>query len=233
MKENSVPFRVSALDRKAEHLGGQIEQRGGWRVAAVYSNPETEAAAVREGVGVADISPMRKLALKGKAASALLQETFGEAPEKVGDVLAVEFDDTEVLAVKLVSDEFLILASPGMQQITLEYLKERQDGRFITILDRTAGLAGLVVAGPKSNLVFRKCCALSFHSEDFPSLYAAQSSVAKVRTIILRHDRGEIPAFELFFDRAYAEYIWDALMDAGKEFGIQPFGWQTSQLLKK
>jgi len=53
----------------------------------------------------------------------------------------------------------------------------------------------------------------------------AQTGVAQVHTTLLRHDLGDVPAFELYFERPYAEYVWNSLIDAGGEYGIVPFGW--------
>ena len=75
----------------------------------------------------------------------------------------------------------------------------------------------------------RKLCALSLDEKDFPNLRIAQTSFAKVRTTILRRDMGNVPRYELFADRSYAEYLWDSVMDAGMQFGIQPVGWQAFQ----
>ena len=73
----------------------------------------------------------------------------------------------------------------------------------------------------------KKLCAISFNSKDFPDLRVAQSSFANVRTTIIRHDQGVTPTFSLFADRSYGVYLWDTILDAGKEFGMQPVGWQA------
>jgi len=71
----------------------------------------------------------------------------------------------------------------------------------------------------------RKLCSLPFRTKIFPDLHVAQRSFAKTRTTIIRYDRGDSLAFELYADRSYGGYLWEAILDAGTEFGIQPVGW--------
>jgi glycine cleavage system aminomethyltransferase T len=53
----------------------------------------------------------------------------------------------------------------------------------------------------------------------------AQGSLAKAHAIFVRNDVEALPAFELYVERPYGEYVWMCVMDAGREFGIVPFGW--------
>ena len=104
---------------------------------------------------------------------------------------------------------------------------------FVSVINQTSGLAGLLIVGPDSRAVMAKLCALQFHPREFPNLRVAQSSFAKVRATIIRNDLGELSAFTLYFARANGEYIWDTVLDAGGEFGMQPFGAAAQALLQE
>jgi heterotetrameric sarcosine oxidase gamma subunit len=134
-----------------------------------------------------------------------------------------------MVVAKLTSDEFLILVFPGEEMelaVSLEAEIVSQDN-FVSLIDQTSGLVGLLISGPKSAGVMSKLCALDFNPTDFPNLHVAQSSFAKVRATIIRRDLGNLPTFELFADRSYAGYLWDTILDAGQEFDIQPAGWEA------
>jgi glycine cleavage system aminomethyltransferase T len=45
--------------------------------------------------------------------------------------------------------------------------------------------------------------------------------------MIIRRDRGGALTFDLFADCSYAGYLWDAILDAGREFGMRPVGWEA------
>ncbi len=182
---------------------------------------------MQESVGLADISAMGKLTLKGIHAGAVISASLGESPTKAGVVIAIEANN--ILVANLTSDEFLILTPPGVErEITASLDTEiaSQDS-FVSVIDQTSGLVGFSISGLESTEVMRKLCAITFGSKDFPNLHVAQSSFAKVRATIIRHDQGASSAFQLFADRSYGEYLWDAILDAGREFGIQPVGWDA------
>jgi len=225
MEVNTQPKRLSPLHDQHQILGARFNLRGGWLVPKVYATPENEAKALQESVGLADISATGKLTLKGIHAGAVISASLGESPTKAGVVIAIEANN--ILVANLTSDEFLILTPPGVERemtASLDTEIASQDS-FVSVIDQTSGLVGFSISGLESIEVMRKLCAIPFNSKDFPKLHVAQSSFAKVRATIIRHDQGASPAFQLFADRSYGEYLWDAILDAGREFGIQPVGW--------
>jgi heterotetrameric sarcosine oxidase gamma subunit len=150
---------------------------------------------------------------------------FGDVPTKPGEVR--EIRSNQILVAALTPDEFLILTQPSIEKEWTTSLETEiaSQGSFMSVIDLTSGLVGLSISGPRSVEVNRKLCALPFNSREFPNLSVAQSSFAHVRTTIIRHDQDGSPAFELFADRSYSEYLWDTILDAGKEFGMRPVGW--------
>ena len=49
----------------------------------------------------------------------------------------------------------------------------------------------------------------------------AQTSAAKIKTLIARYDEGGTPTYYLHVDRALGQYFWEVVWDAGEEFGIE------------
>jgi glycine cleavage system aminomethyltransferase T len=52
----------------------------------------------------------------------------------------------------------------------------------------------------------------------------AQTSLAKTHCILTRDDIAEVPTFRLLIGREYGEFVWNTVLDAGKEFGIVAVG---------
>ena len=211
----------------------------GWQVPQVYNSPESEAGAVRERVGLADLSACGKLIVRGDAARDLLADGFGLAPPAPG-LVSPAFAPSGtgppahgIHAAGLTSDEFLAITPPGEDEDAAQALEERRVDRrlFVSVVNQTSGLAGLLVAGPQARAMLRKLSALPLSADDFGDRRVAQGSLAKVHVIIMRIDFGPLPTFELYVERPYAEYVWASLMDAGEEFGITPFGWEAKALL--
>lgn len=221
------PKRLSCLHSQHQNSAARLELRTGWVVPQVYTTSAEETAALRDRVGLIDISALGKLSLKGAKADGIITANLGESPTQPGEVIAVI--STRLLVAKLTADELLILTPPGAEQKTSASLEAEiaSQNTFVSIINQTSELVGLSVAGPKSTRVLRKLCPLDFNDTDFSHLHVAQSSFAKTRATIIRRDQGEIPAFELFADRSYGGYLWDTILDAGQEFGIQPVGWMS------
>ena len=66
--------------------------------------------------------------------------------------------------------------------------------------------------------MFAKLCGVDLAVQSFPNGSVAQTSVARLSAIVIRHDIGNAVAFSILADSASAEYLWDCLIDAMDEF---------------
>jgi heterotetrameric sarcosine oxidase gamma subunit len=227
MQLNPEPKRLSPLFNHHKTMNASLNNWEGWLVPEAYALSTDENAVLRNSVGLVDISAKGKLTLKGTKADGLITANFGTIPTNRGDVIEVK--SSQSFVAKLTPDEFLILTPPGREKVLATSLETEitSYNAFVSLIDQTSGLVGLLVSGPNSTGVMRKLCALDFNPMDFPNLHVAQSSFAKVRATIIRNDRENSPTFELYADRSYADYLWMAVLDAGMEFEIQPVGWKA------
>ncbi|MGD0298846.1 MAG: hypothetical protein ABSE86_17205 [Bryobacteraceae bacterium] len=74
--------------------------------------------------------------------------------------------------------------------------------------------ARFLIAGPNTRAVLSKLTSLNL------DLTKAYGSVAHVRSLVLRDELGYL----VMVPRDYAEFVWEAILDAGEEFHITPFG---------
>ena len=229
------PPRLSPLHATHQELGASFVSRAGWEVPQAYTSPEEEAAAIREQVGLADLSSLGKLLLRGAAAAEILHGAFGVSWVDTGYVAGFATEDQTQSALdrsylaRLTADEFLLITSPGAEGAAARQIKGGRAARglFLTVVDQTSGLAGLAVVGSSGWYVLSKLCAFPLRPRDFPNHRVVQSSLAKVHTVIVRNNIGALPAYELYFERPYAEYLWNSIIDAGNEYRIMPIGWEA------
>jgi glycine cleavage system aminomethyltransferase T len=83
-----------------------------------------------------------------------------------------------------------------------------------------------LVAGPSSQRLLNKVSSLRFTGRGPADRLVAEGSLATIRALILRR-QWQLPAFECFFERSYAAFLWEAVIDAGEEFGAIPCGWEA------
>ena len=102
----------------------------------------------------------------------------------------------------------------------------------IHVTDRTSGLGSFLLCGPKAGLVLRKLTSLDLREASFPNLSCRAAPMAAVQTLVVRKDRDELLGYQIFFNREYGEYLWDAVIQAGREFQIGPFGLAAERLLR-
>lgn len=227
------PPRLSPLHATHQQLGASFVGRAGWEVPQAYTSAAAEATAIREQVGLVDLSSLGKLLVRGEAAADVLRGSFSVSSVDTGHVVGFATEDQTQSApdtgylARLTADEFLLITSPGAEGAAARQIKEGHTARglFLTVEDQTSGLAGLAVVGPSGCEVLSKLCAFSLGLRDFPNHRVVQSSLAKVHSIIVRNDIGALPAYELYFERPYAGYLWHSITDAGTQYGLIPMGW--------
>jgi heterotetrameric sarcosine oxidase gamma subunit len=112
------------------------------------------------------------------------------------------------LRARLRRDEFIVLTT-NTDAAEKTYAKDAH----ITLTNITHGRCVMRLAGARVNEVLAKVCALDFSK--FAPLSAAQTSLAKVRALIVRDDSG---AYHISVDRSLGAYVWDVLADAAREF---------------
>ena len=90
----------------------------------------------------------------------------------------------------------------------------------------------LLLAGPRSRDVMSKLTSLNTSAEAMPNLSCRLASMGHVHTIVLRDDLPRIPAYHLLVTRDYAESLWEALLHAGEEYSLRPFGLNALERLR-
>jgi heterotetrameric sarcosine oxidase gamma subunit len=208
----STARRLSAIYDVLEPLQGRWVERAGWMVLESLQDPAVEADLVRRGTGLADASSEGKLDVKGRE----------------------EFVDRGTLAVLDLSPRHaLVLTPPGDEQKVARDLATRGKDRCLHITDVTSSLASFVLAGPGARDTLTHLSALDLRDGSFPNLRVAAGSLARVHCIVWRNDWGGLPVFRLLVARDVGRYVWEAIVDAGVNFDLVPFGYAAERLLRQ
>jgi len=249
------PYRQTAMHRRHLEAGAKMMPAGIWQRPAYYGKPEerdacmqAEARHVREQVGLIDVSTLGGLDLRGPDAAELLNRlyTFSFTKQPVGrsryalmtNEHGVVIDDG--VCARLKDNHFYVTATTsGVDRIYQQMLKWNAQWRLnVDIANVTAALAAVNLAGPRSRQVLEKLCGdVDLSAAGFPYLGVRQGTIttasgAGIPARLLRVGFvGEL-GYEIHVPARYGEALWDALMEAGKDFDIRPFGVETQRLLR-
>jgi heterotetrameric sarcosine oxidase gamma subunit len=133
-------------------------------------------------------------------------------------------DERGTLVIGSGPGEWLLLAPPGSNAGVMERIGAIQDGGLVSVFDATHGRALVRITGARASDLLAKVCTIDLTDEGTPDGAAFRSSVAKLVTDVVRDDRGDSRSYLLHCERSSGQYLFDALIDAGDEFGIEVDG---------
>lgn len=243
-------LRRSSLHEKLKGEGAQFAQIFGWERARWYDASgkgedfsyrrsnwweavKEEALAVREKVGLMDLSTFSKFEVSGPDAHAFLERICAnKIPAKTGGIILGHllndngFIESEITVTRLAEDKFYVLSAAAAQLYDLDQLRWRvKPGEKVAITDVTDDYGVLVLAGPKARDVLAQCTKADLGNAAFRWLTAQEIEVAGVKGVrALRVNYvGEL-GWELHTPMRDMPKVFDALMKAGGAHGIRLFG---------
>lgn len=180
----------------------------------VFRSPITvkERDSTSQNLNLSDLTGVSITLIQG-AATGVLQNQFSQIPANPGDLV----DVGDGLLARLTAEEFYLFGKSS--EVKLPAPGDLDDG-FAHATDMTHGRAALRLVGSDAPEMLSKICGLDFHDAVFPNMQVAQTSAARIRTLIARYDEGDTPAYFLHVNRPFGQYFWEIVWDAGQEFGI-------------
>lgn len=199
-----------------------------------------ECKAVRERVGVLDLSGFSKFKVSGPGAETCLERILANrAPRKTGAMMLSHAlterggVGCEFTVTKLAEDRYYLVSAAATELHDFDWLNERKpDDGSVVVEDVTGCYGCLVVAGPKSRDVLQKLTDCDLSNDAFRWLTAQKIDVCFAHVWAFRVNYvGEL-GWELHAPIAQMGPIYDAVIEAGAEFGIADFGLRAMESLR-
>ena len=176
------------------------------------------------GVRLSERPHRAKINLRGDGEDEAFRQAVAEAIGAALPTAANTADNSgDVTVLWLGPDDWLVTAPPGAEGDLAARLAQAVDGRHAAVVDVTDNATTIRIAGPAARTVLAKGCPLDLHPRAFGPGRVAQSVVAQVEVIlhqVVGDDGAAGPAFDLTVRRSFAEYLWQILADAGREYGV-------------
>lgn len=247
------PIRRTPLHNWHARHGAVFTEAGPWLRPLYYTKTsETgwgpilrEARAVRQGVGICDVSTLGKIDVQGPDAGTFLDRlytnTFSKLPvgrARYGLMLredGIVFDDGTTS--RLGENHYLMTTTTAKAADVLAHMEfyaqtvwPELDVQFCSVTDQWAQMS---IAGPKSRETLQACVTgLDLSNESLPFMGVADATIADVPVRIFRVSFSGELAYEVAAPAGYGERVWQAILTAGQPFGIVPYGVEALGLMR-
>ncbi len=223
-------MKNTALTQKHISLGAKMVPFAGYNMPVSYAGITVEHESVRKAVGVFDVSHMGEFILKGENALDLIQRVTSNDAALLNDG-KVQYSCFPNEHGGIVDDLLVYRIDAKTYMLVVNASNIEKDWNWITkfntnhvemhnISDKTSLLA---VQGPKAAAALQKLTDMNLM--DMPYYTFAKGKFAGIDNVLVSAT-GYTGAggFEVYFENQFADQIWDAIFEAGKEFGIAPVG---------
>ena len=237
-----MPFKRTPMDRIHRDLGAAMVESGPWLRPHSYGSVADECRAVRERVGIIDVSTLGKLDVLGPDAGQLLDRLythkFSDLP--VGRIRyglmtsdnGVIMDDGTV--TRLNQESYFVTTTSGNADVMEEWFNWWNAGgaHSAHVVNVTAAYGAMNVAGPRARETLAKLTDKDLSTRAFRYMRSGRGEVAGVPCLLLRIGFVGETGWEIHFPAEFGEFMWNAVMEAGREFGISPFGLEAQRVLR-
>ena len=210
-------------------LNAKLVDFGGWNMPVQYSGILQEHNAVRNAVGVFDVSHMGEIEIRGPEAAKLVDyvATNNAAKLKIGQAqysgLLYEhggFVD-DILVHKVSETSFFLCVNASNQEKDFEHI--RSNNRFDAEVDfASERYAQIAIQGPKALQTLQKLTETRL--SEIKYYWFTDGAVDGIPARIARTGYTGEDGFEIYIPPESAARAWNAVLQAGEEFGIKPCG---------
>lgn len=226
-------MKKTALNKIHKELGAKMLPFAGFEMPIQYEGVKAEHYTVRNDVGVFDVSHMGNFFVEGKEALPFLQYITSNdvAKLKPGKVQYSCFPNEQngivddLLVYQLDNDKYMLVVNGANLDKDWKWVNKWAKNFDVKLTDLSDRYSILAVQGPKAPELMQRLAGDSADLKNLKFYTWTTADLAGHRDILVSATgyTGE-KGYEIYVDNRYAEDIWKALFENGKDLGIKPTG---------
>ncbi len=228
--------RKTALNAVHRQIGAKMVDFNGWDMPVEYPKHGgliAEHLAVRNGVGVFDVSHMGDIRVYGPQALAAIQHitindasklSVGQAQYSAMLYPQGTFVD-DVIVHKMADDDYLIVINAGTREKDFNWVRDNASGFNCTVTDLSDNFTQIAIQGPRGVDTLQKLTDADLSKVKF--YWFTHGTVAGLKNILIaRTGYTAEDGFEIYVpsDPETSAIVWNKVLEAGQEFGAIPAG---------
>jgi len=253
------PAKTGAIHDRLAAAGAVFGARNGWerpnwfapagvepvdrpsfRRANWFPHVAAECRAVRERVGLLDMSSFSKFELCGPGAAAFLDRLVANRlPRREGDIALAHFlterggTFAEMTVVRRSAERFYLVSAAAAEIHDLDWLERHlpRDGS-VAVENVTARMGAFLLTGPRSREMLSRLTNDPLDNDAFPWRSAREIEIGYARVLALRISYAGELGWELHHPIEHQRALYDALVAAGRDCGLAHFGFRALDSLR-
>jgi glycine cleavage system T protein (aminomethyltransferase) len=229
-------IRRTALNTVHRQMGAKMVEFNGWDMPVEYPSAGgiiAEHNAVRSGVGIFDVSHMGDIRLQGPEALAAVQHismndasrlAVGQAQYSALLYPQGTFVD-DVIVHRLGEDDYLLVINAGTREKDFNWVRDNTRQFKSKVENLSDDFTQIAIQGPKGVDLLQKLTDATLSAVKF--YWVTRGTVCGLKNILIaRTGYTAEDGFEIYVpaDEATSAVVWNAILEAGKEFGVVPCG---------
>jgi aminomethyltransferase len=231
-------MKQTALSHIHESLGAKMVPFAGYVMPVQYEGVNAEHLAVRNSVGVFDVSHMGEFHIKGKHALALIQKITSNDASKLidGKVQYSCFPNydggivDDLLVYRIAEDEYMLVVNASNMEKDWKWVNKHND-LGVSINDKSDEMSLLAIQGPKAAQALQSLTKIDLQAMEYYSFQIGNFGGFDNIIISATGYTGS-GGFEIYMPNEAAESIWKQVFETGIDFDIKPCGLAARDTLR-
>ena len=231
--------KKTALYNSHGKYGGKIVDYSGWSLPVQYEGITAEHEAVRNNAGLFDVSHMGEVEIKGGQATDYIQNLITNDISNMNENQIIYslmcYPDggivDDLLVYKYTNNHYMLVINAGNVDKDVEWMKNNIGGYDIELVDISADISEVAFQGPKAEEMLQELADIKLSEIAF-FYFKKDVKIAGKNCLVSRTGYTGEDGFEIYMEHEDAEYLWDKILETGKDKGAKPAGLGSRDTLR-